>query len=110
MTPAAQNRYTHIHHMPHMACHDYTNKVSYNSYKGPAKVEVTRKTAQAAGSHQKTGPAAAAAVAKPTNRSVSSVSGGGTGPSRKLNNSTRKTTRAYQEDSDYLAHGTGIPR
>ena len=91
-------RYPHIH-LPHMACHDYTNKVSY--FKPPAKVEVSSSS-----SNSRRGPAGSQKTAVKPSRQVSGLSGG----QRKLNNSTRKTTRAYQEDSDYLAHGTGIPR
>ena len=96
-TPTQIPRYTHIH-LPHMACHDYTNKVSYfKAPGGPAKVEVSTTRSRPSPSSQKS-------TAKPTRSHT--VSGG----QRKLNNSSRKTTRAYQEDSDYLAHGTGIPR
>ena len=81
-----------------MACHDYTNKVSYYKHSGSPKVEVSGSVKRARPSSVKISRVNGASNAG----SATSSTGG-----KKFN---RKTTRSYQEDSDYLAHGTGIPR
>ena len=96
----AFSRYTGAAHLPgHMACHDYTNKVSYYKHSGsPPKVEL-------GGSAKRARPTSVkiSRVTGASNAGAATSSSGG----KKFN---RKTTRSYQEDSDYLAHGTGIPR
>lgn len=79
-----------------MACHDYTNKLSYN-FAPCAKPYQSTMT----GSAQKTKPTLPI-VSKKSYKSRTTTTTTTTGASGRKG----KTT----EDPDYLAHGTGIPR
>jgi hypothetical protein len=97
-----------------MACHDYTNKLSYTM--ATMKMLSTAAAAAAVG-HSNRSVATGIRTIKPTKVTVAKktvavkrCAGGGGGCGGGGGNRAARIPKSESEDKDYLAHGTGIPR
>ena len=98
---------------PLMACHDYTNKVSYTMARFAAAVSAsvaasTNTTTKTSTSPPKP-PKATVMKTRSKTQGHKKASGTSTG-SRTAATKPPRVPKANIEDKDYLAHGTGIPR
>lgn len=111
----------------HMACHDYTNKVSYSSLSSHtqyplihtsnssrARTITTTTSTQLSIGPQLNPPNRVVGVARPTRSSMNTRGKRnflpGCGFPKRGCRGPRRIRELRNEDKDYLAHGTGIPR
>ena len=103
-----------ISRQSHMACHDYTNKLSYS-------VAAVATVATVSSTSNNSPPQYIAHVAQPSQSSATTnnskshnhqLRGGHRGNNSTGNKTGRggRKAKLIPEDPDYLAHGTGIPR